>query len=247
MVNEDHSFHLGPGDVHVWQVRTDRPEPDLAGLHDLLAAAERERAARFKFAEHRRRYIVAHGALRQILAGYLDLDPTQLEFREGAQGKPHLVLAANQLPLQFNLSHSHEAALVAVALAQPIGIDVEYIKADFDWRGIVENYFAAGEIAKLNALPAALQKRAFFTIWTRKEAYIKAKGGGLSIPLDGFEVAVHPSEAAALLSCANDPQEVARWSMTNLDVDFNYAATLCAAMPLAEVKLSTWTAFASLG
>lgn len=226
--------------VHVWRVSTEQPADRLALLPDILSTAERERAARFKFVEHRRRYIVAHGALRQILAGYLDSDPARLEFREGAQGKPDLVLAANQPPLQFNLSHSHEAALVAVALAQPIGIDIEYIKAGFDWHGIVKNYFAAGEITRLNALPAALQKRAFFTIWTRKEAYIKAKGGGLSIPLDGFEVAAHPGEAAALLNCLNDPQEVARWSMTNLDVGSEYAATVCAAMPLADVRLATW-------
>lgn len=234
------AFYLNPSEVHVWQLRCDGPAPDLAGLQELLSVAERERAARFKFAEHRRRYIMAHAALRQILSRYLDADPSLLKFRAGAQGKPDLLLTSDQTPLQFNLSHSLEAALVAVTLVRPLGVDIEYIKPDFDWSGIVEHYFAPGEIARLTTLPAALRQRAFFAIWTRKEAYIKAKGGGLSIPLDGFEVATHPNEPAALLSCAGGPQETANWSMANIDVGSEYAATVCAAAPVSEVRLWPW-------
>lgn len=234
------SADLASDEVHVWHVRTEQPERDLPGMHDLLAAAERERVARFKFPEHRRRYIVAHAALRQILSEYLECAPQELTFREGAQGKPALILSADQRPLQFNLSHSHEAALVAVALARPIGVDVEYIKPNFDWAGIVNNYFAAAEIGRLRALPEHLRPRAFFAIWTRKESYIKAKGGGLSIPLDGFDVSVHPDEPAALLGCAADPQEVSNWSMAKLDVGSEYTAAVCAAVPMAAVRMRAW-------
>jgi 4'-phosphopantetheinyl transferase len=213
-------------EVHVWHVQTDHALAKLPVLWEILSPAERDRADRFKFADHRMRYIVAHAALRQILAGYLKLDPKRLEFREGAQGKPDLVLTSNQIALTFNLSHSHQAALVAVTLGRAIGVDIEYIKPDFDWDGIVENFFAPGEIARLKALPWDLQRNTFFTCWTRKESYIKAKGGGLSIPLDGFEVSVDSAEPAALLSCTNDPKEVARWSMASVDVGAEYAAAL---------------------
>ena len=175
--------------------------------------------------------------LRQILGGYLDGIESGCEFREGAHGKPDLVLAPKQAALTFNLSHSHEAALVAVAFDRPIGVDIEYIKPDSDWPGIVENFFAPGEIARLLSLPPESQRQAFFTCWTRKESYIKAKGGGLSIPLDGFEVSVDPTEPAALLSCTNDPKEVARWSMASLDVGTQYAAALVVEGPIDSVQL----------
>ena len=217
---------LANNEVHVWLVRTDGGFAHLPAAWEILSPAERERADRFKFADHRMRYIAAHAALRQILAGYLQSDPKRLAFRVGAQGKPDLVLTSNQIALTFNLSHSHEAALVAVTLGRAIGVDIEYIKPDFDWDGIVENFFAPGEIARLKALPRDLQRNTFFTCWTRKESYIKAKGGGLSIPLDGFEVSVHSAEPAALLSCTHDPKEVARWSMASVDVGSKYAAAL---------------------
>lgn len=239
--SEDHGDLLNgleAAAVHVWSFSTQSQH--AAHSYALLSDKERTRAERFKFAEHRRRYVVAHAAVRQILGQYLEQDARSLEFHEGAQGKPALVLTADQPPIQFNLSHSHEAALVAVTLARPVGVDVEYIRRDFDWEGIVENYFAAGEIAGLNALPEHLRQQAFFAIWTRKESYIKAKGGGLSIPLDGFEVSVHPNEPAALLRCAADAQEAANWSMTKLAVGSEYAATLCAAVPVTAVRMRTW-------
>ena len=225
-------------EVHVWLVALD--DRRLGSDQRLLSAAEQERAARFKFDEHRNRFVIAHTALRRILAGYLEVEPQELEFREGAQGKPALVLAADQSPLAFNLSHSHEAALIAVTLNREIGVDIEYMKPDFDWQSIVENFFAPGEIARLNALPSTVQRAAFFACWTRKESYIKAKGGGLSIPLREFEVSVEPGGPAALLACSNDLQEVKRWAMANLDVGPRYAAAVCVEAPLISVQYLTW-------
>ena len=207
---------------------------------------EQDRAGKFKFAEHRRRYIVAHAALRRILASYLNRHPAQLQFREGPQGKPDLVSTADQAALTFNLSHSHEAALVAVTRDRPIGVDIEYVKTGFPWQGIVANFFAPGEIARLNALPPDVQLKAFFACWTRKESYIKAKGGGLSIALDGFEVSVDPDQPAALLRCVNDPNEVQRWSMANVDAGTDYAAALTVAGPVGFVRLQRWDKQADL-
>jgi len=232
------SPRLGSGEVHVWLVATD--DPHFERTHALLSRSEQERAAKFKFDVHRKRYVAAHAAVRQILSSYLQVAAATLQFIEGAQGKPQLVPTPDPAGLQFNLSHSHEAALIAVALARHIGVDIEYIKPAFDWEGIVENFFAPGEIARLKNLPTALQGPAFFTCWTRKESFIKAKGGGLSIPLHDFEVAVDPNEPAALLSCASDAREVQHWAMADLDAGPEYKAAVCVEAPLDTIKYWRW-------
>lgn len=221
-----HSAPLEQKDVHVWFVDLCAPISQINRLQKVLSSEERCRAERFKFEKDRVRYIVAHAALRRILAGYLELDPSQLEFREGQYGKPELVLTPQPQPqaLNFNLSHSHEAALVAVTLGRQIGVDIEYIKRGFEWEEVAARFFAPGEVARLRALPQEQQRRAFFTCWTRKEAYIKAKGGGLSIPLQEFEVSLSPGEPASLLSCSNDTEEAARWSLAEIDAGLDYAA-----------------------
>src|SRR5215208_1888375 len=112
------NFIVRNDEVHVWRLRTDLLDANADILLEILSAAERVRAARFKFSDHRRRYIAAHVALRRILARYLELDPSRLEFCRGAQGKPDLILQPNQPPLRFNLSHSHDAALIAVTLCR---------------------------------------------------------------------------------------------------------------------------------
>jgi 4'-phosphopantetheinyl transferase len=213
-------------EVHVWEVWTDRIDADLPAFNQILAFEEQERAARFKFAKDRRRYVLAHAALRQILARYLQTDAARLKFRVGAHGKPELVPPANRLLLQFNLSHSHEAALIAVTHRRQIGVDVEYIKRDFAWVEIAERFFSPAEVAKLQALAPELQQRAFFACWTRKEAYIKAKGGGLSIPLQDFEVSLAPKEPPALLAHRGDPEEVNRWRFSEIEAGLDYAAAL---------------------
>jgi len=213
-------------EVHVWLVGGDDAAIGAAGYDSVLSSVERDRASKFKFAVHRRRYTIAHAALRHILGGYLELDPAQLEFRQGPYGKPELASTARSEPLNFNLSHSHEAALVAVTHGGQIGVDIEYIKREFQWQEVAERFFAPGEIARLRALPVEKQQRAFFTCWTRKEAYIKAKGGGLSIPLKDFEVSLSPGEPASLVSCIGDPKEVQRWQLAEIETSSDYAAAI---------------------
>ena len=213
--------------VYIWHVNLRaRRLSAINKYSNILSSDERDRAARFKFPDHRDRYIIAHAALRSILAGYLEADPARLEFCRGPYGKPELVSATHRKPLDFNLSHSHESALVAVTLGRQIGVDIEYIKRDFHWQEVAERFFAPGEIARLRALPEEQQQRGFFACWTRKEAYIKAKGGGLSIPLQDFEVSLAPGEPVSLVSCSTDPEEVTRWSLAEMDVGPEYAAAV---------------------
>jgi 4'-phosphopantetheinyl transferase len=227
--------------VLVWFVDLCAPNSLTEGLDKVLSSAERERAAKFKFEKDRACYVASHAALRNILGWYLRIEPLALEFSAGPQGKPELESKSDRHALQFNLSHSHEAALVAVTLGRQIGVDIECIKGDFQWEEIAERFFAPGEIARLRALPRDQQQRAFFTCWTRKEAYIKAKGGGLSIPLQDFEVSVSPGEPASLMSCITDPEEVARWSLAEVDAGPDYEAAVAVQGRGWDLKCLRWT------
>ena len=152
---------LTANEVHVWLVRVDDTGLCVACCENLLSAAERERAARFKFEKDRRLYTAAHAGLRSILAGYLNVAPADLEFATGPRGKPHLAPVFTKVKLEFNLSHSHEVALIAVTREREIGVDVERVREDFAFAEVAERYFTAGELSAIRALPQDLQRRAF--------------------------------------------------------------------------------------
>ena len=192
----------------------------------LLGTEERVRADRFHFARDHDQFIITRGALRCILAYYLDLTPRDVRFRYGSYGKPALDTDQNAADLRFNLSHTESLALLAVAPKRELGIDVERVRAGMAREGIAERFFAPVEVAALRALPAHRQDDAFFACWTRKEAYVKARGEGLSIPLDQFVVSLAPDQPAALLQVALDPGEVEHWSLHDLDAGPGYRAAL---------------------
>ena len=182
------SLALIRNEVRVWLIRADEAELCSACCADLLSLAERERAARFKFEKDRRLYTVAHAALRSILAGYLNVAPGDLEFEIGRRGKPRLAPTFSKDSLEFNLSHSSEVALIAVTREREIGVDVEHVKKEFAFAEVAERYFTTREVSAIRALPEDLQRRAFYQCWTSKEAFLKAKGVGLSGELDEVEI-----------------------------------------------------------
>jgi 4'-phosphopantetheinyl transferase len=181
---------LAAGQVHVWLVRADDAALCMACCENLLATPERDRAARFKFEKDRCLYTAAHAALRSILAGYLNVAPRDLEFEIGQRGKPRLAPTFSKYSLEFNLSHSFEVALIAVTREREIGVDVEHIKKDFAFAEVAERYFTAREVSAIHALPQVLQRRAFYQCWTSKEAFLKAKGVGLSGELDEVDILI---------------------------------------------------------
>jgi phosphopantetheine--protein transferase-like protein len=150
--------------------------------------------------------------LRDILGRYLGVPPSELGFRYSAYGKPALAAGFDGVGVRFNISHSHEMALLAVTCHREIGVDIEYLGREIRGEEIAEHFFSTHERASLRALPAAAKHEAFFNCWTRKEAYIKAHGEGLSLPLDQFDVSLAPGEPAALLATRSDPREALRWS-----------------------------------
>jgi 4'-phosphopantetheinyl transferase len=199
-------------DAHVWRASLEQPGAVIAQFHRLLAADEIARAARFRFDRDRNRYIVGRGLLRTLLGSYLRCPPDMLRFEYGAFEKPRL---AGEGP-QFNLSHSGSLALLAFTNDVEIGVDVELSTVDFARERIAERFFSTAEVAVLRSLPEPLQPYAFLTCWTRKEAFIKARGDGLSLPLDSFDVSLAPDEPAALLRTAWSAAEPTEWFLQDL-------------------------------
>lgn len=203
---------LQPGEIHIWSVDVNCPPEELEEMRELLAATEKERADRFHFEKHRRRHIVRTAVLRRLLSGYAGQPPSSIQFAYGPKGKPSLASGSADPRLHFNMSHSEELAVYAFTLAGPIGVDVEYLKAMPDAAGIAERFFSAREFRELLQLAESQIEEGFFNCWTRKEAYIKATGDGLSKPLDQFDVTLIPGQPARMLLLDGDAQEAARWS-----------------------------------
>jgi 4'-phosphopantetheinyl transferase len=213
-------------EVHVWRASLDQPPSQIEKARCSLAADEEARAARFHFEKDRAHYIVARGVLRDILGCYLNRASECLSFRYGPHGKPALAGYSDGERIRFSVSHSHGMALYAVARGREVGIDLERIRRDLAAGEIAERFFSRWEVATLRALPTELQRQAFFLCWTRKEAYIKARGEGLSLPLDQFDVSLAPGEPAAILGTRPDPAEASRWSLQELCPAHGYVAAL---------------------
>lgn len=225
------SLSLATGEVHVWRLALDQSDRVLTEFRATLEAHELERASRFHFEQHRRHFLIGRGGLRYVLARYLDVKPQDFRFSYGAYGKPALVGEG----VRFNVSHSHGVALVAVAADRELGVDVEHIRADFATEDIARRFFSRLEVAAFNSLRIDERVAAFFRCWTRKEAYIKAIGRGMSEPLDAFDVTLAPGEAPALLRA--EGQDVSRWSMFDIDVGDEYAGALLAEAPVSQIRL----------
>ena len=211
--------------LHVWRASLPLAPQRLQALRQTLSPDEIERAERFRFPVHREHFIAARGQLRAIVSRYLGIEPAQIPFRYSDHRKPSLAVDTN---IQFNLSHSRDLVLYAFTRNRELGVDIEWINAEFASDDVARHYFSPNEYAQLNALPEAIRHEVFFTIWTRKEAYIKAHGAGLSLPLHDFDVTVQPGEAPQLLASRIDPQEVQRWSMAELHPHPEYKATVMA-------------------
>jgi len=210
-------------EVHVWRVILDQPQR-LGEFEALLAPDERRRAARLRLKEDRDRFVIARGLLRRLVGNYLNLNPADLAFRYSAHGKPSLDIPLSG-DLRFNLSHSHGLALLAFARGRDLGIDLEFVRRDVAAEQIAERFFSPAEAASLRALPADEKVEAFFNCWTRKEAFVKARGEGLSLPLDQFDVSLAPGEPAALLS-RQTAVDISGWSLLDLLPGDKYKAAL---------------------
>lgn len=218
------TFELDTRTIHVWIVRTSGASPAALGqLREILAPSEKERAARFRFDHLQRSFVAARAALRILLGRYIELGPADLRFEYGANGKPLLRAAP---AIHFNASHAGGIALFGFARTSEIGIDVEHIRAVADMEDVARRFFSAGEYEDLMTVETAKREQAFFRCWTRKEAYIKAVGDGLSLPLDSFRVTLRPAQPARFLHLPTGPRAVSTWTLRDLNVETGYVAAL---------------------
>lgn len=214
--------------IDVWKINLDGAIAD----HHMLSAEEHRRAQRFQQPVHANRFRSGRAAMRSILGGYLGAVPSQLYFEENEYGKPFLAGSA----LRFNLSHSEGMALLAVVWDRAIGVDIERVRPSADLLDIAAQYFSAMEYAVVESLPREERVNAFYHYWTWKEAYIKARGEGLSISLDTFAVPYSASPASLVFS-KEGPQELERWYFCSIDCDPEYRAALAVERGSLEIEI----------
>jgi 4'-phosphopantetheinyl transferase len=230
--------------VHLWIVRLEASEDNFERSLSWLSADETARAKRFYFDRHRHAFVLGRAALRALLANYLGLEPAKLAFVYGAQGKPALAptlkpalapaLKNDACSLRFNVSNSGNLAAYAFTIGCEIGVDVEQHRALHDFENIAHRFFSPEETADLLELPATEKNSAFFNCWARKESYIKAMGGGLSIPLDSFQVTLRPGSAARMVSIAGSHEAAQGWTLH----EFTPAADFAGAIAYPDVPRS---------
>ena len=220
---------LEGGSAHVWRIPLDRVEP--ATLLDVLSADESARATRSFFEKDRRSFIRCRSTLRVLLGRYLQTAPDRLEFCYNGFGKPELVVLPPTFPLRFNVSHSGDWALVAMTLEHRIGVDIERVRQLEDIDDLARNNFSRIELEVYQHLPDEQRTPAFFHAWTRKEAFVKACGEGLSRPLTEFDVSLAPQDPVQLLRVAGDRTAARGWTLSALEPGVGYVGAVAVERP----------------
>ena len=227
------NYALQENEVHIWRTGLDIAQSDLVELRQVLSPHEQERVDRFHFEADRRRCAIGRGTLRLLLGAVLKQPASKLQFEYDDFGKPHLIQGKGSR-LRFNVSHSGGLILLAITIGRMIGVDVEMVRTDLDLGGIAARFFSVNEYTSWASLADDVKHEAFFACWTRKEAYLKARGAGLSMATGQFDVSFLSGEAPQLLETRPDPDDVLRWSLRAPRPEPGYAAALA-------VEGSGWT------
>ena len=244
MHNTDRLLKLTDEFVDVWQTRLDLADHIISGYFDLLDKEEQQRALKSKHEDKYRQFVVSRGLLRQILGLALSMDPCNLHFHYEKLGKPYINESRAGKILNFNVSHSHEIALIAVTLDRLIGIDIEKQRDSINHNGLARRYFSSLEYDFFNQCNDDVRLRAFYTCWTRKEAVVKATGKGIAFGLKKFDVSVHPDDTPEILHTHWDPNEKLQWTMKDLDIHQNYTASLASKGEPFQIRYRTPTELA---
>jgi 4'-phosphopantetheinyl transferase len=227
------------GRVDIWSVRLD--EPAKAGSEVVvLSPDEIARASRFHFEKDRIHFTRCRSALRDLLAGYLAIPAAEIRFEYLTSGKPYLAAEQNPRALQFNVSHSANMALIAVGSEHRLGVDIEKIRGDVDTTALAERFFSLRERTGLQALPEHLRVPGFFACWTRKEAFLKATGEGLSFPLEDFSVTTHPDLDPELEEIKGSTDEGKQWFLADLGVVDGFRATVARERSPYRLETYAW-------
>ncbi len=205
---------FGVDEVHLWWASSGPAMEAGPRLHALLDATERARADRFRVGSARRRYVAARALTRLVLGRYTGVAPAALAFASGPRGKPRIENPLSEPRVCFNVAHSGDTAVVAVAGSE-LGVDVETVRAVPNLERLATRYCSAAERDRLNRVPTGRRAAAFLRLWTGKEAYLKAVGSGVAMPLRSVEVELEPLQLARL---NNDPHAAAEWTLLGADL-----------------------------
>lgn len=236
---------LQPAAIHIWHVELDQPDSLLEEFSRTLAADELARAARFHFDGDRRHFVAARGFLRAVLGSYLRLSPSDVQFTYGEHGKPRLADSAQDRQLTFNLSHSGNVAMLALADGRPVGVDLELMRPLPVVEAVAPTIFSEGDLAVFNALSDAPRQQAFFDAWSRKEALVKAIGAGFSMSVKDVEVTFLPNAPARLVRLHRSTTLAAEWTLRQVDAPTGYRAALAVSGSPARFCQRAWLAAAS--
>jgi 4'-phosphopantetheinyl transferase len=229
---------LAPDGIHVWATSLAAPPDILKNFATVLSPDETARANKFKFEKHRNRFIAGRGALRQILASYLPLNPAGLRFVYSTNGKPALAAELADSGIHFNLAHTEDLALFAVTRIATVGVDVEGIRPVSDVDALVARFFSERENEAFQKVPDTEKAAAFFNLWTRKEALLKATGEGITRSLDLVEVSFLPGESARLLAISGDTVKAAEWSLHELSPAPDFVGAI--AIQSRDIRVECW-------
>jgi 4'-phosphopantetheinyl transferase len=231
---------LGSDEVQVWTAMLRPDEAALAGLARALSPDERARVERFSVSEPRQQFVYGRAVLRQILGACLNVEPAALVFGYQPQGKPFLSQSALAGDLRFNLSHSGRMVAIALARGREVGVDIESIQRLDDWFLPAGRIFSPRELGELFSLPKPQQREAFFNGWTRKEAYLKATGEGLTDDLPAIEVTLAPGQEPDLLGLPAGPEAARQWVIRVIPLPPDFAGALClGALGVAPLTVMT--------
>jgi 4'-phosphopantetheinyl transferase len=233
-------LHLHDREIHLFCMSFEQPPTRVRELEDLLSRAERERADRFHFENDRRRFVVSHGGLREILGELLQVPARRLEFSCGPHGKPHLAGMLNEPGLRFNLAHAGSLAVYAVALRQEVGVDVEQFRRVDGADTFAGRFFSKRELEEWNAVPRDLRMEAFFNYWTRKEACLKATGQGICDCLSQIEVSLFPGTPARVISETGPAERLGRWCLQSLVPAVGYVGAVAAELRGFDLRIQQW-------
>ena len=222
---------LSEKEVHVWCASIEASNERRLQFMETFSDDEHKRLQRFHFERHRHQFIIARGTLREIIGQYLEIEPAEANFDYGQNGKPFIISNSELSSIRFNISHSGDVVVYAFVLDTEIGIDIEKVCNIDDCMAIAKSFFSSTEIDDLQKVSRESLLEAFYSCWTRKEAYIKAKGQGLGIPLNQFSVSVRPDLSPALVSTEFAPDEAAQWTLRDLPIIEGYIGAIAIQKP----------------
>lgn len=214
----DGPLKLNSNEIDIWLFHLNTSPPRIKHFYPLLSDDEKERSEKFINFIHRKRFIASHGFMRSTLSRYTGIPAEKLVFKKADNGKPFLAIDNNSPAIRFNLSHSHNMALLGVCLENELGVDIEYMERKNDWRGIIKRFFTDVEQTSIFSLADDQQQNAFFKTWTRKEAHMKVTGQGLRLSPTQFTISTPPDKPQLISYIKDDTVDINQWSMSDIEM-----------------------------